>query len=330
MPEPSSSVASLASRWWQRWILAPWPGQLGAVPRPHLGVWLGVLVWLVAITVARYHSNALQARHVPLVFLLASYGVALTAIRLVHGPLQVSRRVVVVQLASISGFVGFWYLGRIDAFYRFFGADLPVFGVWAPVVPFAYFALCGVGFRLLWPLLVARTQGFGPAQLGVILPGSQPVEVHEHRTGRIYLLLFLLVLPLVWHSAGTPAFQHKYPLARELVGPDGGLSPVHFAVYQAFYSLVFVSGESLWRGLLTFSLARHLGSYAILLMLIPYCITHYGKPLPETLGSLVAGTLLGVLALRHGSVWSGVLLHYGVAISMDVLAIVRGPVWMRW
>lgn len=321
---------SLVSRWWQRWVLAPWPGQQGEVPAPRAAVWLGVVLWLVAITVARYRLDALQARHVPLILLVLSYAVALTAIRLAHGPLDVSRKVMVVQLASIMGFVGFWYLGRVDAFYRFFGERLAAFGDWAPVVPFAYFALCGMGFRLLWPLLVARSQGFAPAELGVVLPGQHPVLVQERQTGRIYLLLFLLVLPLVWHSAGTAAFQHKYPLARELVEADGGLSPVHFAVYQAFYSLVFVSGESLWRGLLTFSLARHLGSYAILLMLIPYCITHYGKPLPETLGSLVAGTLLGVLALRHGSVWSGVLLHYGVAISMDLLAIARGPVWLRW
>ncbi len=273
--------------------------------------------------------NSLQARWMPVVLLAASYAVALGLLRWAHGPLRIPAPVVRLQVSAILGFIGFWYLGRIDAFYQFFRASLASFGNWSPVVPFAYFAVCSVLFRLALPLLVARIQGFRPAELGIVLPGQRALEIHEDNTGPIYLLLYSAVLPLVWYSAGTAVFQHKYPLARELVGADNSLSLLQFATYQAFYSLVFISGESLWRGILTFSLARHLGVNAVLLMLIPYCITHYGKPLSETLGSLVAGTLLGVLALRHGSVWSGVLLHYGVAISMDLLAVFRGPVWFR-
>ena len=48
---------------------------------------------------------------------------------------------------------------------------------------------------------------------------------------------------------------------------------------------------------------------------------HFGKPLPETLGALAAGLTLGFLALKHRSVWYGVAVHYGVALSMDLLAV---------
>jgi membrane protease YdiL (CAAX protease family) len=48
---------------------------------------------------------------------------------------------------------------------------------------------------------------------------------------------------------------------------------------------------------------------------------HYGKPLPETMGAIGAGLLLGTLAMRTRSIWGGVLIHVGVATTMDVLAL---------
>ena len=56
-------------------------------------------------------------------------------------------------------------------------------------------------------------------------------------------------------------------------------------------------------------------------MIVPYCMIHYGKPLPETLGAIGAGLMLGTLAMRTRSIWGGVLIHVGVATTMDVLAL---------
>jgi len=52
---------------------------------------------------------------------------------------------------------------------------------------------------------------------------------------------------------------------------------------------------------------------------------HYGKPVLETLGAIVAGTVLGTLALRTRSIWSGFLIHVTVAVSMDIAALLMGP-----
>jgi membrane protease YdiL (CAAX protease family) len=60
-------------------------------------------------------------------------------------------------------------------------------------------------------------------------------------------------------------------------------------------------------------------------MIVPYCMIHYGKPLPETLGAIVAGLVLGTLALRTRSIWGGVLIHIGVALTMDMLALGHCP-----
>jgi uncharacterized protein len=56
---------------------------------------------------------------------------------------------------------------------------------------------------------------------------------------------------------------------------------------------------------------------------VPYCMIHFSKPLPEALGAIVAGVVLGTLSLRTGSILGGAMLHVAVAVTMDVLALAR-------
>ena len=64
-----------------------------------------------------------------------------------------------------------------------------------------------------------------------------------------------------------------------------------------------------------------LGPYVIFVMTIPYCMIHFGKPIQETLGAIVAGILLGFMALKTRSIWLGAALHIAVAWTMDGLAV---------
>jgi membrane protease YdiL (CAAX protease family) len=45
----------------------------------------------------------------------------------------------------------------------------------------------------------------------------------------------------------------------------------------------------------------------------------------ETFGAIIAGIVLGTLALRTKSIWGGVLIHVGVALTMDLLAVSQCP-----
>ncbi len=54
-------------------------------------------------------------------------------------------------------------------------------------------------------------------------------------------------------------------------------------------------------------------------------IHFYGKPFPETIGAIFAGIILGTLAMRTRSIWGGVLIHVGVAMTMDALALQHCP-----
>jgi membrane protease YdiL (CAAX protease family) len=58
-------------------------------------------------------------------------------------------------------------------------------------------------------------------------------------------------------------------------------------------------------------------------MAVPYCMIHYGKPYLETHGAIVAGVVLGSLAMRTRSIYAGFLVHVTVAFAMDFLSLMR-------
>lgn len=132
---------------------------------------------------------------------------------------------------------------------------------------------------------------------------------------RMYLALFAGILPLVLLASFTKSFQQNYPFYQQ-----AGRSVLDFVVWEVEYLSTFFAVEFFFRGYLLFGLRRYLGSLSLFVSMVPYCLIHVLKPAPEAIGSIVAGLLLGTLALCTGSLWSGVLLHVSVALSMDVLA----------
>lgn len=317
-------------RSWLAWLLDPMPPLAGPdVPRPRMLAWGLVCLVLSLQAIARYHWGFLAADRWLLVHLLGAYAVAFGVLAWLHGAAWLKRVRPDTWLVLVLGTLclgAFWHTGRFDAWYRWFAEDVPSDAPLQSILPFIYFSLAGLLFRLAIPLLVLRTAvGWRPRDLGLRVPPG----VYPPRIWPVYLGLYAVVLLPTLYAATTPAFLAKYPLARDLLGKDGGVDPVEFLVYQAFYVLVFVSGESFWRGILTFGTERDLGMYGVLLMLIPYVIAHFGKPLPETLGAMAAGTALGWLALKHRSVWLGVALHYAVALTMDLLALQGNGAWFR-
>ncbi|MBV8760029.1 MAG: CPBP family intramembrane metalloprotease, partial [Deltaproteobacteria bacterium] len=132
----------------------------------------------------------------------------------------------------------------------------------------------------------------------------------------IYVVLFALISPAVIAASKTDAFRHTYPFYRL-----ANRSSFDLWAWEGLYAAQFVSLEFFFRGFILNGLRRALGANAIFVMIVPYCMIHYGKPLPETLGAIGAGLILGTLAMRTKSIWGGVLIHIGVAMTMDVLAL---------
>lgn len=132
----------------------------------------------------------------------------------------------------------------------------------------------------------------------------------------IYLLGFALVLPLVFAVAPSEAFQESYPFYRR-AGQHLGRT----AAWELSYAAQFAGLELFFRGFLLFGAFRVLGPWAIPAMVLPYMALHFSKPELEALASIFAGIFLGIVALRTKSIVFGVVIHVGVAWTMDALAI---------
>lgn len=140
--------------------------------------------------------------------------------------------------------------------------------------------------------------------------------VHEPPVWFLYGALLLLALPAAYFASQTASFLATYPKYR-----GAGESWQQFLAWEVAYGFQFLMLEFFFRGFLTFSLARHMGALAIFVTIVPYSMIHYGKPLAECLGSILAGIVLGTIALRTRSIYGGVAVHCGVAWAMDLFAL---------
>lgn len=186
---------------------------------------------------------------------------------------------------------------------------------WGVLVPYVWWV---AGMGVLWvalPCAATRPFGFGARDLGLRVKGL---------AGKlwVYGLLYMIVLVgVVW--AGTQeGFTRTYPMLRPQTAPSWCW--VLLLCWWGLYAVQFFAVEFFFRGWMLFTLEKRFGMAAIAIMIVPYCMIHYHKPLPEALGAIVAGLVLGWLALRTRSIWGGWLLHVAVAITMDVLSLMKG------
>lgn len=136
----------------------------------------------------------------------------------------------------------------------------------------------------------------------------------------IYVGLYLLVFPFVLFVSTQDSFQGTYPFYK-----FANQSIAHFLKWQLLYAAQFVALEFFFRGYMLKGLRHKFGYGAIFVMIVPYCMIHYPKPIAETLGAILAGIALGTLAMRTRSIWGGVFIHVGVAFTMDWLAVAHCP-----
>ena len=127
---------------------------------------------------------------------------------------------------------------------------------------------------------------------------------------------FVVVLPCVMLVRGLPAFQKMYPFYKHAHESWGD-----FLGWECAYVLQFFALEFFFRGFLLHGLKHRFGYYSVFIMTVPYCMIHFGKPLPETIGAIIAGIFLGTLSLWTRSIWLGVLIHVTVAVAMDLATL---------
>jgi hypothetical protein len=192
-----------------------------------------------------------------------------------------------------------FYLGD-----RFVGShyyQLDQFAWWAGAKVVGYLVVPSMA---VWGLLRGRLRDYGFGLAGV----------SKHLW--IYVALYLAILPVVIIASYTRPFLHTYPFYKL-----AARSWLDLAAWELMYGASFLSLEFFFRGFLLFALKRTMGAYAIFVMIVPYCMIHFHKPIAEVCGAIFAGIVLGTLAMATRSIWCGVLIHVSVAWTMDLLAL---------
>ncbi|TAE50931.1 MAG: CPBP family intramembrane metalloprotease, partial [Bacteroidetes bacterium] len=135
----------------------------------------------------------------------------------------------------------------------------------------------------------------------------------------------LLMVPLVLAASFESGFINYYPTLRP--GQVARLEHIPawaaYLLYNTVYASDFVWEELIFRGFLIIGMAGVLGRGAVLPMSVIYCFRHFAKPPGEAISSIFGGYILGVFALRSRSVMGGVMVHVGVALLMELAALLQ-------
>ncbi len=141
-------------------------------------------------------------------------------------------------------------------------------------------------------------------------------QVSDHWRG--YLLLLSPILVFVVLVSQGEDFVHHYPFYR-----SAGRSWLDLLLWELLYLSQFVFLEFFFRGFMLNALRPALGANAIWVMCVPYLMIHFPKLWLEATGAILFGLFLGILALQSRYIWGGVLVHAGLALSMDVAALLQ-------
>ncbi|MGA2447947.1 MAG: CPBP family intramembrane glutamic endopeptidase [Polyangiaceae bacterium] len=149
------------------------------------------------------------------------------------------------------------------------------------------------------------------------------LAVGRARVGiRFVTLFWAAMLPVLIGASFLPAFRFKYPLA-----PAAADSLTNLLVYELLMLVYFFGWEFFFRGYFLFMVERHIGHVAVFVQMVPFALLHGNKPLPEALGAVLVGIVLGVFALRTRTFLYCTLVHFAVSATMDIMAIVHRGGW---
>lgn len=123
--------------------------------------------------------------------------------------------------------------------------------------------------------------------------------------------LIMLIIPLAYFNAKKPRNLVKYPEIRAKIWNRKIV--VMNAMGWAMYLFAY---EFLFRGVLLFPLAKHLGAWtAVAINIAMYSANHIAKGSDETFGAIMLGFVLCLLALKSGTIWTAYFVHITLALT---------------
>ena len=162
--------------------------------------------------------------------------------------------------------------------------------------------------------------GFFPLLVIIVVLRKNPLDFGlrwgEPRLWGWYVLIFCVIAGLIlWASSNDGGLQSYYSQV--------GFNVFTYALSQA---LNLGGSEFMYRGFLLFGLKNKFGEGAILLQMVPFMMTHIGKPEIETVSTIITGILFGWVAYRGKSFWPVFFIHMFINVFFVALINFRYPV----
>jgi membrane protease YdiL (CAAX protease family) len=134
-------------------------------------------------------------------------------------------------------------------------------------------------------------------------PRRYGLRLGNVRVGVGLLVVGLAVMtPIIGWLSSLPSFRSFY--GSEGLAPFGGTSTLGDVL--GGHLLELIPAEFLLRGFLMFALWRRIGPLALVIVQIPFVLTHIGKPDVELWSTFIGGSVFAWLDWRTGSIlWSG-------------------------
>ena len=211
--------------------------------------------------------------------------------------------------ASFRGFFGEYFLTQDSYPNNYERVKAMKSHEWYGLLKLAHWSACCLVGYVLIPLVFLKMSKRSLNDMHLSFSGTW-----THR--KVYLLLAAVMLPPVFLISYEPEYQLIYPFY-----DHAGRSLTDLVLWECLYLSQFFALEFFFRGFMVSQLRKWAGHGAVFIMVIPYCMIHFPKTASESLGAIIAGVVLGSLALRGRSIWGGVFLHCGVALTMDLLCL---------
>lgn len=216
-----------------------------------------------------------------------------------------------VNLHELLARLGQWQLQDAGYYLRALEAS-----GWAELAGYVWWTGCHLFTFIVIPWLVIRFL-FNEKMVDF---GWRWNQAGQHWRGYLLLLSPILVF-VVLVSLGEDFVNH-YPFYNQ-----AGRSWLDFLLWELLYISQFIFLEFFFRGFMVNALRPAIGANAVWVMCVPYLMIHFPKLWLEATGAILFGLFLGILALQSRSIWGGVLVHAGVALSMDIAALLRKGQW---
>jgi membrane protease YdiL (CAAX protease family) len=165
-----------------------------------------------------------------------------------------------------------------------------------------------------------------------------PDKDQKRKAWVAFFSLLIVTSIFVFAASFDGGMQEEYPLFAK---HDGGEieQPItswwEFLIYEMVYLLFFITIEFAFRGYLLFGLQsirffpkttnsltgsiQRFGIYSILIQMLAYTTWHYGKPVPEMIGTVIWGVCVAAIALRLRSIWPIIIAHWLYNVLLDLL-----------